>query len=144
MVNWPQVSVNTEKEFDMCFVCGRKNPIGLKLNFTREGKEVKAEFTPGKLHQGWSGVVHGGIISSILDEAMSYAALFAGVNTITAKMQARFKRPVKTGEHLTITAHLTKKTRRLVEAKGELKLRDGTPLAESTATMFILGQRKRS
>jgi uncharacterized protein (TIGR00369 family) len=142
MVNWPQVSVDTEKEFDMCFVCGQKNPIGLKLNFTREGKEVKAEFTPGKSHQGWSGVVHGGIISSILDEAMSYAALFAGVNTITAKMQARFKRPVQTGEHLIITAHVTKKTRRLVEAKGELKLKDGTPLAESTATMFILSPRK--
>jgi uncharacterized protein (TIGR00369 family) len=142
MANWPQVSVNTEKEFDMCFVCGQKNPIGLKLNFTREGKEVKAEFTPGKLHQGWSGVVHGGIISSILDEAMSYAALFEGVNTITARMQARFKRPVRINEHLTITAHLTKKTRRLVEAKAELKLKDGTPLAESTATMFIISPRK--
>lgn len=118
MVNWPQISIDTEKEFDMCFVCGQKNPIGLKLNFTRQGKEVKAEFTPGKLHQGWSGVVHGGIISSILDEAMSYAALFDGVNTITAKMQARFKRPVRIGEHLTITAHLTKRP------EGWLRLRE--------------------
>lgn len=142
MINWPQVSVDTEKEYDMCFVCGPKNPIGLKLKFTHDDKEVKAEFTPGKLHQGWSGVVHGGIISAVLDEAMSYAALFVGVNTITARIQARFKHPVRIGEHLVITAHVTKKTRRLVEAKGELKLKDGTPLAESTATMFILSPRK--
>ncbi len=142
MANWPQVSVDTEKEFDMCFACGQKNPIGLKLNFSREGKEVKAEFTAGKLHQGWSGLVHGGIISCLLDEAMSYAALFSGVNTITARMQARFKRPVQIGEHLTITAHVTKKTRRLVEAKGELRLKDGTLVADSLATMFILSPRE--
>ncbi len=142
MANWPQVSVDSEKEFDMCFVCGQKNPIGLKLNFVRDGKGVKADFTPGKFHQGWSGVVHGGIISCLLDEAMSYAALFSGVNTITARMQAKFKRPVQIGKHLTITASVTKKTRRLVEAKGELRLKDGAPVANSTATMFILSPRR--
>jgi len=141
MANWPQVSVDTEKEWSMCFVCGQGNPIGLKLNFAWDGKKVGAEFTPSKWHQGWSGVVHGGIISCLLDEAMSYAALFAGVNTITAKMEARFKRPVQIGEHLTITASVTKKTRRLVEAKGELRLRDGTLVADSIATMFILSPR---
>lgn len=144
MANWPQVSIDTEKEFNMCFACGQKNPIGLKLNFDRDGKAARAEFTPDKFHQGWSGLVHGGIISCILDEAMSYAALFEGVNTITAKMQARFKRPVQIGEHLTITASITKKTRRLVEAKAEIWLKDGTPVADSIATMFILTQRAES
>jgi uncharacterized protein (TIGR00369 family) len=142
MANWPQVSVDTEKEFEMCFVCGQKNPIGLKLNFTHDGQTVRTEFTPDKLYQGWSGLVHGGIISSVLDEAMSYAALFSGVNTITAKIQTRFKRPAQTGEPLIITGRLTKKTRRLAEAKAEVSLKDGTPIADSTATMFILSQRK--
>jgi len=142
MANWPQVSVDTEKEFYMCFVCGQKNPVGLKLNFAWDGKTARAEFTPGKFHQGWSGVVHGGIISCVLDEAMSYAALFEGVNTITAKMQARFKRPVQIGEHVVITGWVTKKSRRLVEAKGEVSLKDGTPIADSTATMFILSPRE--
>jgi uncharacterized protein (TIGR00369 family) len=142
MANWPQVSVDTEKEFDMCFVCGQKNPVGLKLKFTQDGQTVRTEFTPGKLYQGWSGLVHGGIISSVLDEAMSYAALFSGVNTVTAKMQTRFKRPAQTGEPLIITARLTKKTRRLAEAKAAVSLKDGTPIADGTATMFILSQRK--
>jgi len=142
MANWPQVSVDTEKEYDMCFVCGPKNPIGLKLHFTQEGKKVKAEFTPQKNHQGWSGLVHGGIISCLLDEAMSYAALFSGVNTVTAKMQSRFKRPARIGEHLTVTAAVTRKTRRLVEARAEVRLKDGTLIADSIATMFILSARQ--
>jgi acyl-coenzyme A thioesterase PaaI-like protein len=142
MANWPQVSVDTEKEFDMCFACGQKNPVGLKLNFAWDGKKAGAEFTPGKFHQGWAGVVHGGIINCVLDEAMSYAALFEGVNPITAKMQTRFKRPVQIGEHVVITGWVTKKDRRLVEAKGEVSLKDGTPIADSTATMFILSPRE--
>jgi uncharacterized protein (TIGR00369 family) len=142
MANWPQVSVDTEKDFDLCFVCGQENPIGLKLHFTQDGQTVRTEFTPDKLYQGWAGLVHGGIISSVLDEAMSYAALFSGVNTVTARMQTRFKRPAQIGEPLIITAHLTKKTRRLAEAKAEVLLKDGTPIADGTATMFILSSRK--
>ena len=143
MINWPKLSIDIDKEFDMCFACGQKNPIGLKLKFTQEGKGVRAEFTPGELHQGWSGVVHGGIISCILDEAMSYAALFAGVSSLTAKMQTRFRRPVRVGEHLVITARVTKQTRRLIEAEAEIHLKDGTPVADSTAIMFIIKPREQ-
>jgi len=142
MTNWPQVSIDTEKEFNMCFACGQKNPIGLKLNFDWDGKSARAEFTPNKFHQGWSGLVHGGIISCLLDEAMSYVTLFEGVNSLTAKMQTRFRRPAQIDEPLIITASLTKKTRKLVEAKAEISLKDSTLVADSTATMFILNQRE--
>ncbi|MBA7597582.1 hypothetical protein ES703_04586 [subsurface metagenome] len=137
MTNWPQLPVDTVKECDKCFACGQKNPIGLKLNFSWDGKEVKAEFTPGEFHQGWAGLVHGGIISCLLDEAMSYAALYSGMNSLTARMQTRFKRPLPIDEPLTVTGSITRKTRRLVETKAELRLADGTLVAESTATMFI-------
>jgi len=143
MANWPQVSMDMEKELSMCFGCGQKNPIGLKLNFSWDGKVARTEFTPNKLHQGWAGVVHGGIIACLLDEVMSYAARFAGVDSLTARMQTRFRRPLQIDEPLTITAYLTKKTRKVVEAKGEISLKDGTVVADSTATMFVLGQRKK-
>jgi uncharacterized protein (TIGR00369 family) len=136
MTNWPR-PINTTKESNYCFACGPKNPIGLKLKFDWDGKEVKAKFTPGQYHQGWAGLVHGGIISCLLDEAMSYAALYAGVNSLTARMQTRFKRPLPIDEPLTVTGSVTRKTRRLVETKAELKLADDTLVAESTATMFI-------
>ena len=137
MTNWPRPPNDATKECDMCFVCGPKNPIGLKLKFDWDGQEVKAQFTPGEYHQGWAGLVHGGIISSLLDEAMSYAALYSGVNSLTARMQTRYKRPLPIDEPLTITGAVTRKTRRLVETKAELKLADGTLVAESTGTMFI-------
>jgi uncharacterized protein (TIGR00369 family) len=142
MTNWPKLSVDINKDFNMCFACGQKNPIGLKLKFTPEGKGVRAEFTPGELHQGWSGVVHGGIIGCILDEAMSYASLAAGVNSLTARMQTRFKRPLQTGQPVVITAHVNKQTRKLIEVEAEMHLTDGTPVADSTATMFIHSQRE--
>ncbi|HUT96743.1 MAG TPA: PaaI family thioesterase, partial [Dehalococcoidales bacterium] len=113
------------------------NPIGLKLKFDWDGREVKAKFTPGQYHQGWAGLVHGGIMSCLLDEAMSYAALHSGINSLTAKMQTRFKRPLPIDEPLTVTGSVTRKTRRLVETKAEIKLADGTLVAESTATMYI-------
>lgn len=142
MTNWPKLWVEIDKDFDLCFACGQKNPIGLKLRFNQEGDQVRAEFTPDKLHQGWSGVVHGGIIGCILDEAMSYAALYAGVNSLTAKMQTRFKRPLQTGQTLVVTARVTKQTRKLVEAEAEMHLQDGTPVADSTATMYIAKPRE--
>ena len=137
MTDWPQLPTDTFKESEMCFACGPQNPIGLKLKFNWDGKEVKAEFTPGELYQGWSGLVHGGIISCLLDEAMSYAALYSGVNSLTARMQVRFKRPLPIDEPLTVTGSVTRKTRRLVETRGEVRLADNTLVAESTATMYI-------
>ena len=143
MATWPSVSINTDKDFSMCFACGQNNPIGLKLSFEWDGKTTRTEFTPDKLHQGWSGIIHGGIMTCILDEAMSWASLFEGMSCITAKMHVRFKRPTSIDESLIITSSITKKTRRLVEAKATISLKDGTPVAESTATQFVLNHKKK-
>lgn len=138
MKNWPQISVDTEKGYRLCFGCGRDNPIGLKLSFQWDGKTARAEFTPTKLYQGWAGLVHGGIIMSILDEAMAYAALFEGINCITAKMQVKLSRLTPIDEPLIITASTIKKTRKLVESKAAISLKDGTLIAEGTATQFVV------
>ena len=53
------------------FGCGDDNPIGLRLRFTPSGEGVKASFIPSAEHQGFQEVVHGGIISTVLDEAMA-------------------------------------------------------------------------
>ena len=138
MVTWPQVSINTDMSEGMCFGCGQNNPIGLKLSFRRDGKTARTEFTPGKQYQGWSGIVHGGIIACMLDEAMSYAARFEDMNSLTARMAIKFKRPVLIEEPLTITSSVTRKTRRLIETKAKVSLRDGTVVAEGTATHLVI------
>jgi uncharacterized protein (TIGR00369 family) len=140
MANRPQVSIDTRKEQDMCFVCGPQNPVGLKVAFCWDGKEARAEFTPDRNHQGWLGVVHGGILGSLLDEAMSWAALFSGVSTVTAKMETRFRRSLPIDQPIVITGHLTRQNRKLAEAAAQIYLKDGAIIAEATATMFILGQ----
>ena len=141
MINRPQ-AIDIEKGYSMCFGCGEDNPIGLKLSFQRDGKAVKAEFTPGKLHQGWADVVHGGILHSILDEAVSYAAIFEGLFCITAKMETRLRRPAVIGKPLIITAATTRKTSRLVEAVAKISTKDGTLIAESRATLFVISKKK--
>ena len=138
MVNWPKISIDTAKGYSMCFGCGQDNPIGLKLNFTWDGKTARAEFTPTKFYQGWSGLVHGGIITCILDEAMGYAALFGGMNCVTAKMQVKLRRPASIDKPLIITSSIIRNTRRLVETKANISLKDGTPVAEGTATQFVI------
>lgn len=108
----------------MCFGCGKENPIGLKLHFDWDGKTARTEFTTSAVHQGWTDVVHGGIILSILDEAMSYAAIFHGAYCVTAKMEGRMKSPAPVGQPLVVTAHVTKNSKRLIEAKASIALKE--------------------
>jgi len=139
MTIWPKVPIDPSIGWDMCFACGEKNPIGLKLKVKQDGETVRAEFIPSQNHQGWWGIVHGGIISTLLDEAMGYAALYQGLCCVTAQMQARLRRPALVDEPIIITGWVTKNTRKLLETKATLSLKDGTLIAEATGTMFILG-----
>jgi len=138
MVALPKVTLSTEMDDGLCFGCGQNNPIGLKLKFSRDGNIIRSEFTPSQHHQGWPGVVHGGIIISVLDEAMSYATYLEGINCLTATMEAKFKRLAKVEEPLVVTSSITKHTRKLIKTKAKVSLRDGTLVAESTATQFIV------
>ena len=138
MTTWPQISIDTVRGYSQCFGCGQDNPIGLKLSFQWDGKTARAEFTPTEFYQGWSGLVHGGIIICMLDEAMSWVALFEGMNCITAKMQVKLRRLTAIGEPLIITGSITRKTRKLVASKAVVSLKDGTLIAEATANHFVV------
>jgi len=143
MGNWPKVSIDTTKNLDMCFACGQNNPIGLKLSFEWDGKTARTEFTPTEFHQGWSGIVHGGIIQCLLDEAMGYATRFEGLDCLTAEIHARLARPALISEPLIITSSVIKKTRRLIKTKAVISLKDGTLVAEGTAKHFVVNQKPR-
>lgn len=135
----PQISLNTSPDYSYCFCCGQKNPIGLKLKFVRDGKTARTEFTPDERHQGWEGIVHGGIIISLLDEAMSYAAFFEGLACVTADVKVRLKLPAPVNETLTVTGSLTRKTRKVLECYASVALKNGTVVAEGSAVQFVTG-----
>ncbi|MBI2851865.1 MAG: beta-phosphoglucomutase family hydrolase [Chloroflexi bacterium] len=111
----------------------------MKLSFEWDGKEARAEFTPSEVHQGWQGIIHGGIIVSLLDEAMTYAALFEGNMCVTAELQARLKRPVPVNESLVVTASVVKRTKKLLTSRATLSSKGGDVVAEGTSTQFIAG-----
>jgi len=123
--------------YNKCFGCGQGNPIGLKLCFHREDGKAVAQFVPGEFHQGWEGILHGGVMSAALDEAIGYAAWYEGLKTVTAKMEIRFKCPVKIGRKLLLTAELVRKTRKLAWAKATATFDDGTAAAKALATLYI-------
>ena len=143
MTNWPRVTMDTNRDYSLCFGCGQNNPIGLKLSFQQVGEDARAEFTPSELYQGWPGLVHGGILICMLDEAMGWVVMFQGLNCITAEMQIKLKRPVSINEPLIITASITKKTRKLVKSQAAVSLPDGTLIAQGKATQFVVNSKHK-
>ena len=137
MVEIPRVTLNTNLDEGFCFGCGVNNPIGLKLKFTRDGDTIRTEFTPDKAHQGWPGLLHGGILGCLLDEAMSNVAYATGNTCLTASITIRLKQPVEVESPLVITAWITRQRKKLIETSGRVCLKDGTVIAESTAKQFI-------
>ena len=135
----PQIGDATN---NFCFACSQDNPIGLKLKFAEDGGIIKGEFTPGKFHQGWQGITHGGIIYTLLDEAAGYAIIHAGLNCITAKSEVRFANLALVDEPIQISAQITKKTSRLVETEATLSLKDGKTIARSLSLWYVVRESK--
>lgn len=114
-----------------CFVCGPKNPIGLNLDFFLDGQTMKAEFVPLKEHQGYMNIVHGGIISTLLDEVMVKLAIELGMPAVTAQMDIRLKKALKIGSKITVSAEIRSNTRRLLHAYAKAVTDDGVIIAEA-------------
>lgn len=119
-----------------CFVCGKSNQFGLQLDFKKEGDKIVAEFIPQKRHQGFKDIVHGGIISAVLDEAMVKAALSLGIEAVTAEITVRLKNPLFTGEKTFIEADIKKMGTRLIETSSMIKKEDNTVIAEANAKLL--------
>jgi beta-phosphoglucomutase family hydrolase len=139
----PKLDVKYTARF--CFACSQKNPIGLKLKPVHDGEKVTAEFTAGKFHQGWDNVIHGGILYTLLDEVTAYAMLCHGIELgVTAKSEIRFKQVAPINEPIQASAWVTKLTKRLVETKGVLTLKDNTVIANGDFLFYVQRQSKKT
>ncbi len=126
-----------------CFVCGQENDKGLQLKFYQDGDSVRAHFHAEPWHEGWPGITHGGVASSILDEATAYVTFFMGTVALTAQLQVEFRDPIRIGEHVDVQAHATKVTRRVVEVEASIFAEDGALKARSQAKMLILSEKQK-
>ena len=114
----------------MCFVCGVDNPIGLHLDFWIDGEQVWTDFTPGAAHQGYPGVMHGGLAATVLDETMGRAAALKHLWMFTAKMEITYRRPVPLGQTLRAVSRIDELRGSRMLASGQILLPDGTPAVE--------------
>jgi len=119
-----------------CFVCGPRNPIGLKLKFHFNGKTIKTEFIPKKEHQGYLNIVHGGIISTLLDEAMVKLALAMNMPVVTAHMEVRLRKPLNVGEKAIVEAKILSNTKKMVEASAKAVNEDNVIIAQAKGKLI--------
>ncbi len=124
-----------------CFACGKNNPdgLGLKFEYPEPGR-CRAEFVPAEKFQGWKGVLHGGIISTLLDEALAHAlgsseSGAGGSGAVTAELLVRFKKPVPIGQKAVLTGRVSSVKGRVAEAESELADESGTVLASATGKL---------
>ncbi|MCE5285415.1 MAG: PaaI family thioesterase [Pelosinus sp.] len=121
-----------------CFACGTQNPIGLHLKFKKVENKYVTTFTAGPEHQSYNGVVHGGIISTLLDETMARYITEQDVKAVTARLDIRYRAATPIGELLTISGWVVGKRRNMYEMAGEIRLSDGTVTVESKGMIAVI------
>lgn len=120
----------------MCFACGRENPIGLHLHFfSDEAGRVHTEFTPAVEHQGYPGVMHGGLVTALLDETIGRTAIANDLWCMTARLVVRFLKPVPIGRRVRVTGEMTRSSGYALVGRGRIQaIDDEDVLAEAEGT----------
>ena len=129
-------------EFDgHCFGCGPLNEEGLQLTFRSEGDASATEFEVPLRYQSWKGVVHGGVVALLLDEAVGWAAWHRGHPGVTGKLEVRYRLPLGIGERIRLVGRVERIRRSLVYASASIeRIADGATVAEATATLMEASQ----
>jgi acyl-coenzyme A thioesterase PaaI-like protein len=118
-----------------CFVCGQSNPIGLHLEFQYDPdkKRATSRIIFKDEHQGWDGIVHGGILAAILDDAMAHAILTTNNLAITTHMSLTYREAVLVGEEIILEGVVTELRPRVAKTHGIVY----GPSAEGSDEMVI-------
>lgn len=123
-----------------CFACGTANPIGLNLDFYRKGDWICSDVTLKKHYEGWDGMAHGGIISTLLDEVMSWTIIYLkGIFFVTRKMEVKYIKPVLIGTSLTVRGELLEERReRFIRAQARIMDGQGQILSKAVGEFVEL------
>jgi acyl-coenzyme A thioesterase PaaI-like protein len=124
----------------MCFICGLENPVGLKLRIYQTGPgEIETAYTAPQHFQGYPGVLHGGIVATILDEISGRAQMgdpSAPRFMFTARLEVKYRKNVPIGKPLKIIGKAGRSKGKMAESWAGIYDDQGTLLAEAT-TMLI-------
>jgi uncharacterized protein (TIGR00369 family) len=129
-----------------CFGCGGANADGMKLAFVQdnEKRRIIGRFVLGERYQGGGGMGHGGIIATLLDEAMGKVCRFREVRAVTAELTVEYLKPVRVQEEIVVEGweEADQKGRNLFHV-GEIRNSEGDVLARGRARFVIIGEVKR-
>ncbi len=135
----------------VCFACGDRNPHGLHMRFERdpdadpEAGAILCRYDPREADQGFPGVLHGGVLVTLMDEAMAWAMWSrARALGVTAKMETRYRRPVPSTGPLLVRARVTAIRGRRIEVEAGVEDADATTLAEASALFLRLPPEEES
>lgn len=125
-----------------CFLCGRENDFGLKMSWYNdpENNQIVASVTVPEQFNGYPGIVHGGIVATLLDETAGRTVLLDGEFDnlfVTLKLEVSYRQPTPTNVPLTVIGRLVRLRSRTAQATGEVRLPDGTVTAECTALLAL-------
>jgi uncharacterized protein (TIGR00369 family) len=118
-----------------CMVCGRHNPYGLHMSLHVDESTgiVTAEYFPQPQHIGFEGIIHGGVLSTVLDEAMVWVATWAGKRfCVAGELNVRFRKSGTPGKRLSVIAKIDSLRSRLIETVGELRDEAGELVASGS------------
>jgi uncharacterized protein (TIGR00369 family) len=121
-----------------CMVCGDidRNAASLNLAFVAAPDgSVTASYRTSARHQGYAGILHGGMISTLLDAAMTHCLFARGIAAVTAELVVRFVAPVETSRQVELSARLIESRRRTYRL--EARLTSGTRLLARATARFI-------
>jgi uncharacterized protein (TIGR00369 family) len=123
-----------------CYVCGQDHPRGLRIRFfTGADGQVRAWFQPDALQTGYEDVVHGGVISALLDELIGWTvSLKNDLMAFTAELTVRFVAPVLVGRRYLASAAVGAGRGRCWEAEGALRDEEGRLYAKGRGRYFLL------
>lgn len=132
------------RRYPNCFVCGDKNPIGLNVPFYVKGDMVVAEYTAGAQFEGYKNILHGGILSSLLDEVMIRAVLAMGIYTLTSEINVKFKKMVRIGDKLSLEGKLVENRGKILLAEGKITNQNNQLVAQGEGKFFrVKGETER-
>jgi acyl-coenzyme A thioesterase PaaI-like protein len=120
----------------MCFCCGERNPIGLKLAFeATPGGRLRTFWCPKPEHVGFKDLIHGGLVATVLDEVMARMLYARGMPGVTATMETKLLKPVRWGREYRFEAWIVRERSRTVETEAEaVDVETGERAARGKAT----------
>ena len=126
--------------------CGTDNPIGLNMQFYRMDDMVCSDITLKRNHEGWENMAHGGIISTLLDEVMSWTGMvFKRTFLVTRKMDIKYIKPVPLGAPLTVRGKiLNERGTSKIDIRGEIVDAQSRLLVRSRAEFVMLADKQLS